>query len=98
VTKAALTFPANLYSIWEYVRGDAHANIIEEYLMKRGYWPYHRISPQHLKRYLAEFDFRYNERAAVRVEDEARADHLLRGIVAKRLRTLSPASIGDRNS
>ena len=42
-------------------------------------------SPQHLKRYLAEFDFCYNERAALGVSDEARADRLLGGIVGKRL-------------
>jgi hypothetical protein len=46
---------------------------------------YHHVSQQHLKRYLAEFDFRYNERAALGVNDEARADRLIRGIVGKRL-------------
>jgi hypothetical protein len=45
----------------------------------------HHVSPQHLKRYLAEFDFRYNERAALGVSDEARGDRLIRGIVGKRL-------------
>ena len=31
--------------------------------MKRGiYGTFHHVSQQHLKRYLAEFDFRYNER------------------------------------
>jgi hypothetical protein len=46
---------------------------------------YHHVSPQHLKRYLAEFDFRYNERMALGVSDEARTDKALRGIVGKRL-------------
>lgn len=36
-------------------------------------------------RYLAEFDFRYNERIALGISDEARADSLVRGIVGKRL-------------
>jgi len=76
------------HSIGEYVRGDAHTNTIEGYfsILKRGITGvYHHVSPQHLKRYLAEFDFRYNERAALGVTDEARADKLVRGIVGKRL-------------
>jgi len=75
------------HSIGEYVRGDAHTNTIEGYfsILKRGITGvYHHVSPQHLKRYLAEFDFRYNARAALGISDEARADHLLRGIVGKR--------------
>jgi len=76
------------HSIGEYVRGDAHTNTIEGYfsILKRGIiGTYHHVSPQHLKRYLAEFDFRYNERAALGVSDEARADRLVHGIVGKRL-------------
>jgi transposase-like protein len=76
------------HSIGEYVRGDVHTNTIEGYfsILKRGInGVYHHISQQHLKRYLAEFDFRYNERAALGVNDEARADRLIRGIVGKRL-------------
>src|SRR5277367_4612798 len=42
-------------------------------------------SPQHLKRYLAEFDFRYNERMALGVSDESRTTKSLRVIVGKRL-------------
>jgi len=52
----------------EYVRGDAHTNTIESYfsILKRGITgTYHHVSQQHLKRYLAEFDFRYNERSAL---------------------------------
>jgi transposase-like protein len=86
------------HSIGEYVRGDAHTNTIEGYfsILKRGITGvYHHVSPQHLKRYLAEFDFRYNERAAVGINDEARTDRLIRGIVRKRLmyKDSSPASI-----
>jgi transposase-like protein len=57
------------HSIGEYVRGDAHTNTIEGYfsIMKRGIvGTYHHVSQQHLKRYLAEFDYRYNEREALR--------------------------------
>ena len=53
------------HSAGEYVRGDAHTNTIEGYfsIFKRGIiGTYHHVSPQHLKRYLGEFDFRYNER------------------------------------
>ena len=76
------------HSIGEYVRGNIHTNTIEGYfsILKRGIiGTYHHVSPQHLRRYLAEFDFRYNERAALGVSDEARADKLVRGIVGKRL-------------
>jgi transposase-like protein len=82
----------------EYVRGEAHTNTIEGYfaILKRGiFGTYHHVSQQHLKRYLAEFDFRYNARAALGVDDETRADRLIRGIVGKRLmyKDSSPASI-----
>lgn len=76
------------HSLGEYVRGDVHTNTIESYfsILKRGITgTYHHVSRQHLKRYLAEFDFRYNERTALGIEDEARADKLVRGIVGKRL-------------
>lgn len=43
---------------------------------------YQHYSGKHLKRYLAEFDFRYNERQQ---EDAARTDALLLGIIGKRL-------------
>jgi transposase-like protein len=72
----------------EYVRGDAHSNTVEGYfsIFKRGvYGVYHHISEAHLKRYLAEFDFRYNERSALGVTDAMRAETALKGIVGKRL-------------
>ena len=72
----------------EYVRGDAHTNTIEGYfsILKRGIaGTYHHVSAQHLKRYLGEFDFRYNERAGLGVNDELRAERTLKGIVGKRL-------------
>jgi transposase-like protein len=86
------------HSAGEYVRGDVHTNTVESYfsILKRGInGVYHHVSQQHLKRYLAEFDFRYNERAPLASMNEARADNLLRGIVGKRLtyKDSSPASI-----
>jgi transposase-like protein len=72
----------------EYVRGDAHTNTVESYFatLKRGIiGTYHHVSQQHLKRYLAEFDFRYNERASLEVTDTARAAKALLGVVGKRV-------------
>jgi len=76
------------HSIKEYVRGDAHTNTVEGYfsIFKRGiYGVYHHVSEQHLKRYLCEFDFRYNERIALGVGDDERMTKALSGIVGKRL-------------
>ena len=72
------------HSIGEYVRGDAHTNTIESYfaILKRGIMgTYHHISQQHLKRYLCEFDFRYNERGALDMTDAERATKAVRGVV-----------------
>lgn len=46
---------------------------------------YRHCGEAHLHRYLAEFDFRYSNREAVGVDDRARADNLLAGVVGKRL-------------
>lgn len=76
------------HSIGEYVRGDAHTNTIEGFfsIMKRGITGvYHHVSPQHLKRYLAEFDFRYNNRIALGVGDVVRTASAIKGAKGKRL-------------
>ncbi len=76
------------HGIEEYVRGDAHTNTVESYfaILKRGITgTYHHMSQQHLKRYLAEFDFRYNERAKLDVNDADRAKRAVRGVVGKRV-------------
>jgi transposase-like protein len=73
----------------EYVRGDAHTNTAENYfsILKRGInGVYHHVSPAHLPRYLAEFDFRYNNRIAHGVSDAERTRRALLGTVGKRLR------------
>ncbi|WP_079536534.1 transposase [Bradyrhizobium lablabi] len=60
------------HSIGEHVRGDVYTNTIEGFfsIMKRGInGTYHHVSQKHLKRYLEEFDFRYNERMALGVGD-----------------------------
>jgi len=88
------------HSIGEYVRREfhlmpggfverkIHTNTAEGYfsILKRGiHGVYHHVSQQHLKRYLAEFDFRYNERSALGVEDAERMSKSIGGIVGKRL-------------
>lgn len=82
------------HGIGEYVRGDAHTNTIEGYfsILKRGITGvYHHVSGEHLKRYLGEFDFRYNNRTALGVDDAERAERLLQGVVGKRLTYQTPA-------
>jgi hypothetical protein len=76
------------HSIDEYVRGNVHTNTIEGYfsILKRGITgTYHHVSAQHLKRYLGEFDYRYNEREALKVSDFERFEKSLPGIVGRRL-------------
>jgi transposase-like protein len=72
----------------EYVRGHVHTNTVEGYfsILKRGInGVYHHISEAHLKRYLSEFDFRYNNRVALGVDDTGRASRALQGAKGKRL-------------
>ncbi len=76
------------HSIGEYVRGTTHTNTIEGYfsILKRGITgTYHSVSAQHLKRYLGEFDYRYNEREGLKVSDFERFQKSLPGIVGRRL-------------
>jgi hypothetical protein len=46
---------------------------------------YQHCGEKHLHRYLAEFDFRYNNRSALGIEDGERAAKALKGIEGKRL-------------
>lgn len=72
----------------EYVRDDIYTNTVEGYfsIFKRGMKGiYQHCGKQHLHRYLAEFDFRYNNRSANGVEDSQRALIALAGITGKRL-------------
>ncbi|RAN36786.1 IS1595 family transposase [Hyphomonas sp. GM-8P] len=66
-----------------------HTNTVEGYysIFKRGMkGVYQHCGKQHLHRYLAEFDFRYNNRSVVGVEDLHRATIALRGVTGKRLK------------
>lgn len=78
----------------EYVCGIVHTNTVEGYfsVFKRGMkGVYQHYGKQHLHRYLAEFDFRYNNRVKLGVCDVERATRALRGVVGKRL-TYQPPS------
>jgi transposase-like protein len=72
----------------EYVRGDVTTNTVEGFysVFKRGMKGiYQHCKEKHLHRYLCEFDFRYSNRIALGVDDVARAERALKGIVGKRL-------------
>jgi transposase-like protein len=79
----------------EYVRGDVHTNTVEGYfsVFKRGMrGVYQHCGEKHLHRYLAEFDFRYNNRASTGVNDQERAEKALKGSRGKRLTYRRPRS------
>ncbi len=72
----------------EYVRGDVKPHTVENYfsVFKRGMvGTYQHCAKDHLHRYLAEFDFRYNNRTALEVTDAERTRRALAGIGGKRL-------------
>jgi len=46
---------------------------------------YQHCSEKHLHRYLAEYDFRYNNRESLGTNDLARTNNALSGIIGKRL-------------
>ena len=76
------------HSAEEYVRGNANMNRIEGFfsIFKRGiYGVYQHVSSKHLERYTTEFDFGYNHREKLGVNDADRAATALKGITGKRL-------------
>jgi transposase-like protein len=77
----------------EYARGDITTNTVEGFysIFKRGMkGVYQHCSEKHLHRYLAEFDFRYSNRIALGVDDQDRADKMIKGMVGKRLTYRGP--------
>ena len=65
-----------------------HTNTLEGFfsVFKRGMvGTYQHCGEQHLHRYLAEFDFRMNNRAKLGFDDATRAENALKGITGKRL-------------
>jgi len=80
------------HSADEYVRYEGGhmitTNTVEGFfsVFKRGMTGiYQHCSEAHLGRYLAEFDFRYSNRARLGVDDTERATRALMGVVGKRL-------------
>ncbi len=72
----------------EYARGNVNTNTIEGVfsVFKRGMiGTYQHCDTSHLHRYLAEFDFRYNNRVALDVNDAQRGDNILSNVSGKRL-------------
>jgi len=73
-----------------YVDGDIHTNTAESFfsLIKRGYiGTFHKMSKQHLHRYVDEFTFRWNTR---KLDDEQRTKAALSQFVGKRLTYKQP--------
>jgi transposase-like protein len=76
------------HSAGEYVRGDVHTNSAEGYfsIFKRGMRGiYQHCAEKHLHRYLAEYDFRYNNRVALGIGDKERAALAVKNGTGKRL-------------
>ena len=77
-----------VHSKKEYARNGVTTNTVEGFysIFKRGMkGVYQHCDERHLHRYLAEFDFRYSNRAKLGVTDKARAEKAIKGIVGKRL-------------
>jgi hypothetical protein len=71
-----------------------HINTLEGYfsVFKRGMkGVYQHCSEKHLHRYLAEFDFRYNNRSALGCEDGERATRAVKSGEGKRLTYRQPS-------
>jgi transposase-like protein len=85
------------HSAGEYVRGEVHTNTIEGAfsIFKRGMKGiYQHCGEKHLHRYLAEFDFRYNNRVVLGVNDIARTAAAIKSAEGKRLTYRQPYGSG----
>lgn len=81
------------HSNFEWTRGDVHTNTLEGFfsIFKRGMvGTYQHCKSDHLNRYLAEFDFRYNNRSALGISDRERTAIAMKGIEGKRLTYRGP--------
>lgn len=76
------------HSVGEYVLDEVRINTLWGYFSVFKRWmkrTYQHCGEQHLHRYLVEFDFRYNIRSRLGVDDAERAAIALKGAVGKRL-------------
>ena len=87
------------HSAEEYVRASFwHTNTVENFfsIFKRGIiGTYHHVSEAHLHRYATEFDFRYNRRSVLGIDDSARAEAAVKGVAGKRLTYRQPDRAAD---
>jgi hypothetical protein len=76
------------HSLYEYVLGYVHTQVVKNYfsIQKRGLVGVDQYcSTQHLKRYICEFDFRYNHHPKLGINGTGRILAGLKGIIGKRL-------------
>jgi transposase-like protein len=81
------------HALKEYARGDVTTNTVEGYfsIFKRGMKGiYQHCGEKHLHRYLAEYDHRYNHRAALGFNDTDRTIAAIKGAGGKRLTYRQP--------
>ena len=86
------------HTLGQYVDGMAHTNGIESFwsMLKRGYaGVFHRMSPEHLHRYVTEFEGRHNDRD---LDTERQMAEMVRGAEGKRLPYLKLTSHGGRRA
>lgn len=84
----AVNHAAKEYVRYESGRAVITTNTVEGFfgVFKRGMrGTYQHCKEKHLHRYLAEFEFRYNNRIALGVDDQRRAARMLTGVKGKRL-------------
>lgn len=80
---------------FEWVRGDVHTNTAEGFfsILKRGLvGVYQHVDAKHLNRYLAEFDFRQNNRARLGIDDVQRTANAIKSARGKRLTYEMPSA------
>ena len=76
------------HSKYEWTREDVHTNNLEGFfsIFKRGLvGTYQHMDSKHFDRYLAEFDFRYNTRIKLGIDDAKREAIAVKGAKGKRL-------------
>lgn len=79
----------------EYGRGHVYTNTVEGFysIFKRGMkGVYQHCAEKHLHRYVAEFDFRYNNRIKLGIDDQQRTKNALTGAKGKRLTYRHPVN------
>lgn len=96
VGKEYISHTSVLHGAGQYMKDGKTTNNIEGFfsIFKRGMrGVYQHCQEKHLHRYLAEFDFRYSNRAALEIDDNMRSRNALKGITGKRL-TYSRSGLG----